>query len=134
MTPMNGYDAYAKSKILTASPAELTLMLYEGAIKFCNIAIVACENNDIEKAHNNIRKTDRIIEEFELTLDTKYPVAKDFQAVYSYMRSCLRQAMITKDPAVLEEVLKHLRTMRDTWKEVMRMTANGKKTSGLTSA
>ena len=127
MTPMNGYDAYAKSKILTASPAELTLMLYEGAIKFCNIAIVACENNDIEKAHNNIRKTDRIIEEFELTLDTKYPVAKDFQAVYTYLRSCLRQAMITKDPKVLEEVLKHLRTMRDTWKEVMALTANGKK-------
>ena len=127
MTPMNGYDAYAKSKILTASPAELTLMLYEGAIKFCNIAIIACENNDIEKAHNNIRKTDRIIEEFELTLDTKYPVAKDFQAVYSYLRSCLRQAMITKEAAQLEEVLKHLRTMRDTWKEVMKLTANGKK-------
>jgi len=130
MAPMNGYDAYAKSKILTASPAELTLMLYEGAIKFCNIAIIACENNDIEKAHNNIRKTDRIIEEFELTLDTKYPVAKDFQAVYTYIRSCLRQAMITKDPAQLEEVLKHLRTMRDTWKEVMKMTANGKRVDG----
>lgn len=134
MAPNNGYDAYAKSRILTASPAELTLMLYEGAIKFCNIAIVACENNDIEKAHNNIRKTDRIIEEFELTLDTKYPVAKDFQAVYTYMRSCLRQAMITKDPQILEEVLKHLRTMRDTWKEVMKLTANGKKATGQTIA
>lgn len=130
MTPTNGYDAYAKSRIMTASPAELTLMLYEGAIKFCNIAIVACENHDIEKAHNNIRKTDRIIEEFELTLDEKYPVAKDFQQVYTYMRSCLRQAMITKDPESLEEVLKHLRTMRDTWKEVMKMTANGKKVTG----
>ncbi len=127
MTPMNGYDAYAKNRILTASPAELTLMLYEGAIKFCNIAIVACENNDIEKAHNNIRKVDRIIEEFEITLDTKYPVAKDFQAVYTYLRSCLRHAMITKDAKNLEEVLKHLRTMRDTWKEVMKSTANGKK-------
>ncbi len=127
MTPMNGYDAYAKSKILTASPAELTLMLYEGAIKFCNIAIIACDNKDIEKAHINIRKTDRIIEEFELTLDTKYPVAKDFQAVYTYLRSCLRQAMITKESEQLQEVLKHLRTMRDTWKEVMKLTANGKK-------
>ena len=114
MTPMNGYDAYARNRILTASPAELTLMLYEGAIKFRNIAIVACENNDIGKAHNNIRKTDRIIEEFEITLDEKYPVAKDFQAVYTYLRSCLRHAMIDKDPETLQEVLKHLRTMRDT--------------------
>ncbi len=127
MTPTNGYDAYARNRILTASPAELTLMLYEGAIKFCNIAIVACENNDIEKAHNNIRKVDRIIEEFEITLDTKYAVAKDFQAVYTYLRSCLRHAIVTKDANDLQEVLKHLRTMRDTWKEVMKTTANGKK-------
>ena len=126
MTPMNGYDAYARNRILTASPAELTLMLYEGAIKFCNIA----ENNDIEKAHNNIRKTDRIIEEFEITLDEKYPVAKDFQAVYTYLRSCLRHAMIDKNPETLQEVLKHLRTMRDTWKDVMKLTANGKKLDG----
>jgi flagellar protein FliS len=130
MTPTNGYDAYAKNRILTASPAELTLMLYEGAIKFCNIAIVACENKDIEKAHINIRKTDRIIEEFELTLDEKYPVAKDFHEVYSYLRSCLRHAMIDKDPETLQEVLKHLRTMRDTWKDVMKLTANGKKLDG----
>jgi len=126
MTPATGYDAYAKSKILTASPAELTLMLYEGAIKFCNIAIVACEKNDIEKAHTNIRKVQRIIEEFQLTLDHKYPVAKDFDNVYNYMQQKLRDAMISKQASDIEEVLKHLRTMRDTWKEVMKLTANGK--------
>ena len=51
---------YNNSKILTASPAELTLMLYEGAIKFCNIAIMGIEQKDIEKAHKNIMKTERI--------------------------------------------------------------------------
>ena len=61
----NAYGQYNNSKILTASPAELTLMLYEGAIKFCNIAIVAVEHKDIEKAHENIRKTERIIAEFD---------------------------------------------------------------------
>ncbi len=127
MAPTNGYAAYANNKILTASPAELTLMLYEGAIKFCNIAIVACENRDIEKAHINIRKTDRILEEFQITLDRKYPVAKDFDEVYKYLRSRLLQANIKKDPEILEEVLGHLRTMRDTWKEVMVRTGNGTK-------
>ncbi|MCF0131978.1 MAG: flagellar export chaperone FliS [Pseudobutyrivibrio sp.] len=125
----NGYDAYAKNKILTASPAELTLMLYEGAIKFCNIGIVACENKDIQKAHTNIRKVQNIIEEFQLSLDHKYPIAKDFDNVYNYMNEQLHKAMMTKDPKYLEEVLKHLRTMRDTWKEVMKLTANGKKTT-----
>ena len=129
----NPYEQYKNNAIATATPAELTLMLYEGAIKFCNIAIVACENKEIEKAHINIRKTDRIIEEFEITLDDKYPVAKDFHAVYSYLRSCLRHAMIDKDPETLREVLKHLRTMRDAWKDVMKLTANGKKLDGQTN-
>ncbi|MBR1633447.1 MAG: flagellar export chaperone FliS [Lachnospiraceae bacterium] len=127
MAPNNGYAAYQTNRILTASPADLTLMLYEGAIKFCNIAIMACEKKEIEKAHINIRKTDAIIEEFQLTLDHKYEVAKDFDQVYTYLRQRLLAANLKKDPEILEEVLKHLRTMRDTWKEVMKMTANGTK-------
>ena len=127
MAPNNGYAAYQTNRILTASPADLTLMLYEGAIKFCNIAIMACEKKEIEKAHINVRKTDAIIEEFQLTLDHKYEVAKDFDQVYTYLRQRLLAANLKKDPEILEEVLKHLRTMRDTWKEVMKMTANGTK-------
>ena len=117
----NAYSQYANNKILTASPAELTLMLYEGAIKFCNIAIMAIENGDIQKAHNNIMKVQRIIEEFQITLDFKYPVANDFNNVYTYLIRRLREANMTKDKEILEEVNGHIRTMRDTWKEVMRL-------------
>lgn len=127
MTNKNGYAAYANNKIMTASPAELTLMLYEGAIKFCNIAITAIENKDMQKAHANIMKAEHIIEEFQVTLDHKYQVAEDFDKVYSYIHQRLIEANMKKDPAILEEVLKHLRTMRDTWKEVMKKAgADGK--------
>ena len=119
MIANRGYDAYAKNKILTASPAELTLMLYEGAIKFCNIAIAAIEEKDIEKAHNNITKLENIIAEFLSTLDHKYPVAQDFENVYNYLMERLLEANLKKDKEILEEVLTHLRTMCDTWKEVM---------------
>ena len=125
MIQKNPYAAYNNSKIQTATPAELTMLLYEGAIKFTNIAIVAMEKNDVQKAHDNIMKTEKIIEEFQATLDHKYPVAKDFEAVYSYLLKRLFDANIRKDPEILEEVLRHLRTMRDTWKEVMAKTANG---------
>ena len=125
MIQKNPYAAYNNSKIQTATPAELTLLLYEGAIKFTNIAIVAMEKNDVQKAHDNIMKTEKIIEEFQATLDHKYPVAKDFEAVYSYLLKRLFDANIRKDPEILEEVLRHLLTMRDTWKEVMAKTANG---------
>lgn len=49
MIQKNPYAAYNNSKIQTATPAELTLLLYEGAIKFTNIAIVAIEKGDIER-------------------------------------------------------------------------------------
>ena len=127
MIPANAYSAYAKNKITTASPAELTLMLYEGAIKFCNIAIAAIEEKDIQKAHNNIMKVQNIIQEFQATLNHKYPVAKDFDNVYSYLQERLVQANIKKDAEILQEVLGHLRTMRDTWKEVMRLAHTEKK-------
>ena len=126
MTPANNaYAQYQQSKVLTASPAELKLMLYEGAIKFCNIALVGIENQDIEKAYINITKAKNIIEELQATLNHKYPVAKDFEQVYDYIRDRLFMANITKDPEILNEALGHIRTMRDTWKEVMRLNKVG---------
>lgn len=126
MIANRGYDTYAKNKILTASPAELTLMLYEGAIKFCNIAIVAIEDKNVEKAHINITKVENIIAEFLATLDHKYPVAKDFENVYNYLMERLVEANVKKDKEILEEILTHLRTMRDTWKEVMEINKTKK--------
>ncbi len=121
MASPNAYAQYNNSKVLTASPAELTLMLYEGAIKFCNIAITAVEQRDIQKAHTNIVKTERIIDHFRKTLDMKYPVAQDFERVYVYLDQRLLEANMKKDKEILKEVLEHLRSMRDTWKEVMRI-------------
>ena len=124
----NAYAKYNNSKVLTASPAELTLMLYEGAIKFCNIAIIGIEQSDIQKAHTNIRKVEKIIEEFRSTLDRKYAVAEDFDRVYVYLLQRLLEANVKKDKEILEEVNMHLRSMRDTWKEVMRI--NKEKSKG----
>lgn len=115
-----GYNAYLRSKIMTATPAELTLMLYEGAIKFVNKAIMSIEKKDIMGAHNNLMKSQRIIEELRASLDHKYPVAKEFDTVYEYILRRLIEANVKKDKDILEEVLEHLRTMRDTWKEVMK--------------
>ena len=114
------YEQYQRNKVLTATPSEVTLMLYEGAIKFCNIAIMAIENNETEKAHINIMKTQRIIEEFRNTLDRQYEVAEDFDRIYVYVLRRLFDANVKKDKEILEEVNGHLRSLRDTWKEVMR--------------
>lgn len=126
----NAYSQYNNNKILTASPTELTLMLYEGAIKFCNIAEVAIEKKDIQKSHDNIMKVQRIVDYLRKTLDMKYPVAQDFDNIYAYLSRRLVEANVKKDKAILEEVNGHLHSVRDTWKEVIRINREEGKQNG----
>lgn len=116
----NAAQAYNTRKVETASPAELTLMLYEGAIKFCNIAFSAIEKKDYEKANLNIQKARNIIVELQSTLNHKYPIAKEFDVIYDYIFHKLVDANVKKDTEPLAEALEQLRDMRDAWKEIMQ--------------
>ena len=120
MAVNNAYAQYNNNKVLTASPAELTLLLYEGAIKFCNIAMMGLEENNIQKTHDTIKTAQAIIEELQSTLNHSYKVAEDFDNVYHYIYSLLTDANIHKDKETLERALNEIRGMRDTWKEVMK--------------
>ena len=120
MAVYNAASLYKGTKVNTASPAELTLMLYEGAIKFCNIADLGFEQKDYEKVSNNIIKVQNIITELRSTLDFKYSTAKDFDVIYEYIVSLLVQANIKKDQEQLGLALEQIRGMRDLWKEVMK--------------
>jgi len=120
MAVNNAATLYQGTKVNTASPAELTLMLYEGAIKFCNVGLLGFETNDYEKVSNNIIKVQNIITELRATLDFKYPTAKDFDVVYEYISNLLVQANIKKEPELLNQALDQVREMRDLWKEVMK--------------
>ncbi len=122
MVMNNAALAYQNTTIATATQAELTLMLYEGAIKFCNIGLMAIEKGDIQKANENIIKAQMIISEFRATLDSRYEVAKDYEVAYDYIYRRLVEANIRKDAEILEEALGYIRDMRDTWKEVMELT------------
>ena len=119
---VNAARFYQNSSIQTASPAKLTLMLYDGAIKFCNIAKEGLKEKDIAKANTNIIKAERIINELRGTLDKKYEVSKDFDLVYDYIYRKLIEANLHKNEDALDEALKYTREMRETWVEVMRLT------------
>ncbi|MBP3458836.1 MAG: flagellar export chaperone FliS [Lachnospiraceae bacterium] len=121
----NPYAKYQNSKILTASPAELTLMLYDGVIKFVNIAIGAIDEKNYEKANNNIIKAERIIDHLSATLNDKYPVSKDFENIYGCIMQALIQGNIKKNKDELERALEYTRMIRDTWKEVMKLAEKG---------
>lgn len=117
---MNAAAAYQGTQINTASPAELTLLLYEGAIKFCNKALYYLECNKLDMVNTNLQKAQKIIMELRTTLDPKYAVSADFERVYAYIYDNLIDGNIKKDSKAIEEGLQYIREMRDTWKEVMR--------------
>jgi len=123
--PINAAMAYQNNKVNTANPAELTLMLYEGAIKFCNIALIGLEEKNITKTNNNIVKAENIIMHLRSTLDFKYPVAQEFENIYAYVQDGLISANVKKDKEKLEEIIGIIREMRDAWKEVMKLSKEG---------
>lgn len=117
----NPYSKIKTNSIMTASPQELTLMLYDGAIKFGNQSKAALEDGDIVKAHNLNLRVQAIIEEFQVTLDMKYEVSKGMALMYDYIKRRLIEANVSKDPEILEEALTFIRDMRNTWKEAMQL-------------
>lgn len=124
MAMRNPYSQYANSAVFTASKEELTLMLYEGALKFTNQAIIAIDNHDMEKANDLIQRVQNIVRELQVTLDRKYDISKSLEALYDYMYRRLVTANIKKDKAILEEMRDYLREFRDMWKQAMQLAKN----------
>ena len=123
----NPYAKIKHTSIMTASPQELTLMLYNGAIKFCNQAIQAINDSHVEIAHEKIIRVDDIVLEFIASLDHKYQVANDMALMYDYMHNRLIEANLAKDITILNEVNELLREFRDTWKQAMELAKNPQK-------
>ena len=120
MTQKNPYATYANNKIASATPAELTLMLYEGAIKFCNLAKIDIEKKEYGDSIGHIQRARNIIVELQSTLDFKYPIAKDFDNIYRYIFSLMADVNRDHNLETLEELLNELRELRDIWKQVMK--------------
>ena len=121
MAAQNPYDKYRNNVIFTASKEELTLMLYDGALKFCNQAIIAVENKDIARANEMIIRVENIIREFQLTLNRDYEISQYFDTMYSYIYERLLDANMKKDASILEEVRGLIRDLRDVWKDAMKL-------------
>ena len=120
----NQYNKIKTTSIMTASPQELTLMLYDGAIKFGNQAIIAIDNQEIEKASNSIIRVEDIIIELQTTLNTDYDIANSLDMLYDYIYNRLVEANLTKNKEILKESVDLIRDLRNTWKEAMQIYKN----------
>lgn len=121
MTVQNALNSYRQNSVTTASPGELTLMLYNGCLKFLAKAKKAIEEKNYEEKNKNIQKAQAIINELMVTLNMDYDIAKQMYSLYEYMNYRLIQANIKNDIAILDEVSGFVTEFRDTWKQVIQI-------------
>ena len=126
MQATNTANAYKRQQIMTASPEELTLMLYNGAIRFVTESILAIENKEIEKSHTANMRAQSIVREFMLTMDMKYELSQNWLLIDQYILHCLIQGNMKKDKVQLEEAKRLLTEFRDTWFQAMKLVRTDK--------
>jgi len=121
MASANPYQAYRTNAVTTASPGELTLMLYNGCLKFMNLAKIAIESKDMEVKNTNIQKAQNIITELMVTLNMDLDISKNMMALYDYANRRLIEANIHNDVEIIQEVEELITEFRDTWKQAIQM-------------
>lgn len=121
----NPYAAYHNNAVTTANSQELTLMLYDGALKFTRLAKLALEQGNPDLKNKNIQKTQAIFQELRLTLNKDIAVSANLDSLYEYLWSRLVDANVKNDTTILDEVLDFTTELRDTWKEAMKLAKQG---------
>lgn len=121
------YQAYQDNSVTTASGPQLTLMLYDGCIKFINQAKQALENENFEAKNEFIQKAQNIVQELMITLDPEIEISNQMMLLYEYIHYQLQQANIKNESSYLDEAYTYVVDFRDTWKEVIKLAAKNNK-------
>lgn len=126
----NPYQSYQQNSVNTASPGDLTLMLYNGCLKFISLAKHAIDQKEIEMKNTNILKAQKIVQELMVTLNMDLEVSQNMMSLYDYMLRRLIEANIKNDKAILDEVETLVTDFRDTWKQVIQLNRQKQHSQG----
>lgn len=122
MVSNNPYDTYKKISVTTASPGELTLMLYEGCIKNVRKAKYGIQNKNLAMKSDGIVKAQAILRELQITLKPDIEISQSMNLLYDYMIQRLNEANFKNDIEILNEVEGFVLEFKDTWKQVIQLT------------
>lgn len=131
---VNAAEAYKRQQIMTATPEALTLMLYNGCLKFMTEGMEALEKKDYEQANISIQKAENIISEFRVTLNMDYEISHQLFPLYNYVYDRLVEGNMKSDVSKIEEAKGIITELRDAWAQAMKkarvMKAAGKGAAG----
>jgi flagellar secretion chaperone FliS len=118
---INPYQSYQQSSVMTASPQELTLMLYNGCLKFIRLAKKAMAAQKFEEKNTNILKAQKIVQELYVTLNPEIELSSGMGQLYDFIHQRLVDANLQNDLAALEEAEGLMLEFRDAWKQAMEL-------------
>ena len=122
MAMPNPYLTYQEQSVFTASQADLTLMLYNGCIRFLSRAELAMQRRDVPGANDALLRAQDIILEFMATLDMQYEISHQLMALYEYLRRRMIEANLRKEIAIVHECLSLVTELRDTWLKAVKLS------------
>jgi flagellar secretion chaperone FliS len=113
-------QTYYQTQIQSQSPLELVVLLYDGAIRFLQVAADATRRNDLVAKREGMSRSMAILAELQNTLNLQEggEVAHSLDRLYTYITGRLLDANVKKDPAPIDEVIRLLRPLRDAWAEI----------------
>jgi flagellar protein FliS len=119
-------NSYLRTKVMTASPAELRLMLFDGAVKFAEQAKAGFETKDHEAVYNGTVRCQNILMELLNALRPEHDreLCERLSALYTFMFTQMMNATTEQNPAMIDEVLDLLRYERETWRLLLEQLAN----------
>ncbi|MEI7025658.1 flagellar export chaperone FliS [Paenibacillus sp. y28] len=118
-------QTYLLNQVNTAHPGDLTLMLYNGCIKFMRQAIVSMENKDYEGKNNYIQRALDIIDEFIITLNMDYPISQNLRSLYMFMKENLIQGNVRMDIQKVQITIDLMSELKDTWVQAVKKAKSG---------
>lgn len=127
----NAAEAYKRQQIMTATPEALTLMLYNGCLKFMTEGMDHIDNKEWEAANNSIQKAENIISEFRITLNMEYDIAKQLMPLYNYTYDRLVEGNIKGDTKLIQEAFDIIKELRDAWAQAMKKARQEKGTTNV---
>jgi flagellar protein FliS len=112
-------QAYRQNAVLSASPSQLVVMLYDGARRFLRQAGAAMQAGEIERAHHTLRRAELIIGHLDGTLDHDHgELPGRLHAIYAFCLAHLNRARMAQDAGMLEDVSRLLGELRGAWAQI----------------
>ena len=132
MTAGTEPNPYLKTKVMTAGPAELRLMLFDGAVKFAEQGRQGLAGKDYEAAYNGISRCQEILAELMNSLDPQHApeLCQKLSGLYAFMMTRLMTASTERNPAIVQEVITLLEFERETWLMLLAKLAGEKAAAG----